>query len=123
LEVGPLTSVVLGRTAYDYLASEARGPTVHSLERAVQAVEVVGPIFSALENAVEELDTSVQEVETVVEAVAGSVWLPQVLEEIQYCHRPQHYDALGRELDLGWRSPCKENNYKFCEQTFFNFNT
>ena len=66
---------------------------------------------------------SVEEVETVVEAVAGSVWPPQVLEEIQHCHRPQHYDALGREVDLGWRSPCKENYYKFCEQTFFNFNT
>ena len=99
-----MTSVLLGRTASYYLALEARGPTVHSLERAVQAVEVVGPIFLALENAVEELETSVEEVETVVEAVAGSVW-----------HRPQHYDALGRELDLGWRSPCKENNYKFCE--------
>ena len=110
---------------------------MHSLERAVQAVEGVGPIFLALENAVEalenaveeldtsveELETSVEEVETVVEAVAGSVWPPQVLEEIQHCHRPQHYDALGRELDLGWRSPCKENNYKFCEQTFFKFNT
>jgi hypothetical protein len=103
-----MTSVLLGRTASYYLALEARGPTVHSLERAVQAVEGVGPIFLALENAVEE-------VETVVEAVAGSVWPPQVLEEIQHCHRPQHYDALGRELDLGWRSPCKENNYKFCE--------
>ena len=118
-----MTSVLLGRTASDYLALEARGPTVHSLERAVQAVEVVGPIFSVLENAVEELETSVEEVETVVEEVAGSVWPPQMLEEIQHCHRPQHYDALGRELDLGWRSPCKENNYKFCEQTFFNFNT
>ena len=110
-----MTSVLLGRTASYYLALEAREPTVHSLERAVQAVEVVGLIFlalenavEALENAVEELETSVEEVETVVEAVAGSVW-----------HRPQHYDALGRELDLGWRSPCKENNYKFCEQTFF----
>jgi hypothetical protein len=106
-----MTSVLLERTASYYLALEARGPTVHSLERAVQAEE--------LENAVEELETSVEEVETVVEAVAGSVWPPQVLEEIQHCHRPQHYDALGRELDLGWRSPCKENNYKFCEQTFF----
>ena len=121
-----MTSVFLGRTASDYLALEARGPTVHSLERAVQAVEVVGRIFLALENAVEELETSVEEletsveeVETVVEAVAGSVWPPQVLEEIQHCHRPQHYDALGKELDLGWRSPCKENNYKFCKQTFF----
>ena len=120
-----MTSVLLGRTASDYHALEARGPTVHSLERAVQAVEVVGPIFLALENAVEELEnaveeleTSVEEVETVVEAVAGSVWPPQVLEEIQHYHRPQHYDALERELDLGWRSPCKENNYKFCEQTF-----
>jgi len=37
-----MTSVVLGRTASDYLALEARGPTVYSLERAVQAVEVVG---------------------------------------------------------------------------------
>ena len=44
-------------------------------------MEVVGPNFSTLENAVEE-------VETVVEVVAGSVWPPQVLEEIQYCHRP-----------------------------------
>ena len=109
-----MTLVVLWRTASDYLALEARGPTVYSLERAVQAVEVVGPIFSVLENAV-ELETSVEEVETVVEAVAGSVWPPQVLEEIQHCHRPQHYDALGRALDLGWRSPCIENNYKFCE--------
>jgi len=83
-----MTSVILGRTAYDYLTLEARGPTVHSLERAVQAMEVVGPIFSALENVVEELETSVEEVETMVEAVAGSVWPPQVLEEIQYCHRP-----------------------------------
>ena len=89
-----MTSVLLGQTASYYLALEARGPTVHSLERAVQAVEGE---------------------ETVVEAVVGSVWPPQVLEEIQHCHRPQHYDALGRELDLGWRSPCKENNYKFCE--------
>jgi len=70
-----MTSVVLGRTASDYLALEARGPTVYSLERAVQAVEVVGLIFSVLENAVEELETS-------VEAVVGSVWPPQVLEEI-----------------------------------------
>ena len=98
---------------------------MHSLERAVQAVEVVGPIFLALENTVEELETSVEEletseevVETVVEAVVGSVWPPQLLEEIQHCHLPQHYDALGRELDLGWTSPCKENNYKFCEQNF-----
>ena len=53
-----------------------------------------------------------------VEAVAGSVWPLQVLEEIQHCHC-----LLGRELDLGWRSPYKENNYKFCEQTFFKFNT
>jgi len=83
-----MTSVVLGRTTSDYLALEARGPTVYSLERAVQAVEVVGPIFSVLENTVEELETSVEEVETVVEAVAGSVWPPQVLEEIQHCHRP-----------------------------------
>ena len=45
LEVGPMTSVILGWTASDYLALEARGPTVYSLERAVQAVEVVGPIF------------------------------------------------------------------------------
>ena len=86
-------------------ASTARWPSI-----------VVGLIFSALENAVEELETSVEELETsveevktVVEAVAGSVWPPQVLEEIQHCHRPQHYDALGRELDLGWRSLCKEN--------------
>ena len=70
-----MTSVVLGRTASDYLALKARGPTVHSLERAVQAVEVVGPIFLALETSVEELETSVEE----VEAVAGSVWPPQVL--------------------------------------------
>jgi len=119
-----MTSVVLGWTASDYLALEARGPTVYSLERAVQAVELVGPIFLVLENAVEELETSVvEEVETVVEAVAGSVWPLQVLEEIQHCHRSQHYDALGKELDLGWRSPCKENNYKFCEQTFFKINT
>ena len=61
-----MTLVVLGRTASDYLALEARGPTVHSLERPVQAVEVVGPIFSVLENVVEELETSVEEVETVV---------------------------------------------------------
>ena len=115
-----MTSVVLGRTTSDYLALEATGPTMYSLERAVQ---VVAPIFSVLENTVEELETSVEEVETVVEAVAGSVWPRQVLEEIQHCHRPQHYDALGKELDLGWRSPCKENNYKFCEQTFFKFNT
>jgi len=105
-----MTSVILGRTASDYLALEARGPTVYSLERAVQAVKVVGPIFSVLENAVEELETSVEEVETMVEAVAGSAWPSQVLEEIQHCHYPQHYDALGKELDLGWRSPCKENN-------------
>ena len=79
-----MTSVLLGRTASYYLALEARGPTVHSLERAVQAVEVVGPIFLALENAVEELETSVEELETsmeevdtVVEAVAGSVWPPR----------------------------------------------
>ena len=115
-----MTLVVLGQTASDYLALEAMGPIVYSLERAVQAVEVVGPIFLVLENTVEELETSVEEVETVVEVVAGSVWPPQVLEEIQHCHRPQHYDALGKELDLGWRSPCKENNYKFCEQTFLN---
>jgi len=89
---------------------------------AVQAVEVVGPIYSVLENVVEELETSVVEVETVLEAVVGSVWPPQVSAEIQHCHRPQHYDALGKELDLGWRSPYKENNYKFCEQTFFKFN-
>jgi len=37
--------------------------------------------------------------------VAGSVWQPQV---------------LGREPDIGWRSPYEENNYKFCEQTFLN---
>ena len=49
---------------------------------------MVGPIFLVLENAVEELETSVEEVETVVESVAGSVWPPQVLEEIQHCHRP-----------------------------------
>ena len=55
---------------------------MYSLERAVQAVDVVGPIFLVLENAVEELKTSVEEVETVLEAVAGSVWPPQVLEEI-----------------------------------------
>jgi len=83
-----MTSVILGWTASDYLALEARGPIVYSLERAVQAVEVVGPIFLVLENAMEELETSVEEVETVVEAVAGSVWPPQVLEEIQHCHRP-----------------------------------
>ena len=52
---------------------------MYSLERAVQAVEVVGPIFLVLENAVEELETSVEEVETMVEAVAGSVWPPQVM--------------------------------------------
>ena len=115
-----MTLVILGRTASDYLALEARGPAVYSLER---AVEVVEPIFSVLENAVEELETSVEEMETVVEAVAGSVWPPQVLEEIQHCHRPLHYDALEKELDLGWRSLCKENNYKFCEQTFSKFNT
>jgi len=44
------------------------GPTVYSLERAVEAV---GPIFLVLENAMEELETSVDEVETAVEAVAG----------------------------------------------------
>ena len=91
-----MTSVVLGRTASDYLALEAMGPTMYSLERAVQAVEVVGLIFLVLENAMEELETSMEEVETVVEEVAGSVWPPQVLEEIQHCHRPQHYDALGK---------------------------
>ena len=82
-----MTSVVLGQTASDYLALEARGPgpTVYFLERGVQTVEVVGPIFSVLENAVEELETSVEVVETVVEAVAGSVWPPQVLEGIQHC--------------------------------------
>jgi len=99
------------------------GPTVYSLERAVQAVEVVGPIFLVLENTVEEFETSVEEVETVVEAVVGSVWPPQVLEKIQYCHHPQHYDALEKELDLGWRSPCRANNNKFCEQTLFKCNT
>ena len=64
-----MTSVILGWTASDYLALEARGPTVYSLERVVQAVEVVGLIFLVLENAVQELETSVEEVETVVEAV------------------------------------------------------
>ena len=49
---------------------------MYSLERVVQAVEVVGPIFLVLENTVEELETLVEEVETVVEAVAGSVWPP-----------------------------------------------
>jgi len=83
-----MTSVVLGRTASDYLALEVMGSTVYSLERVVQAVEVVGPIFLVLENTVEELETSVEEVETMVEAVAGSVWPLQVLEEIQHCHRP-----------------------------------
>ena len=80
--MGSITSIVLGRTASDYLALEARGSTVYSLKRAVQAVEVVGLIFSMLENAVEESETSVEEVETVVEAVTGSVWPLQVLEEI-----------------------------------------
>ena len=74
-----MTSVVLGSTASDYLALEAMGPTVYSLER---VVEVVRPIFLVLENAVEELETLVEEMETVVEAAVGSVWLPQVLEEI-----------------------------------------
>jgi len=77
------------------------GPIVYSLERVVQAVEVVGLIFLALKNMVEALETSVEEVETAVEAVAGSVWPPHVLEEmglqpfyqIQHLHRPQHYDA------------------------------
>jgi len=68
-----MTSVILGWTASDYLALEAMGPTVYSLERAVQVVEVVGPIFLVLKNVVEKLETSVEEVETVVEAVAGSV--------------------------------------------------
>ena len=77
-----MTSVVLGRTASDYLTLEAMGPTMYSLERVVQAVEVMGAIFLVLENAVEELQTSMEEVETMVEAVAGSVWPPQVLEEI-----------------------------------------
>jgi len=63
----------------------------------------------------------VEEVETAVEAVAESVWPPQVLEEIQHRHRPQHYDALGKELDLGWRSPYREN--EFCEQILFKCNT
>ena len=49
-----MTSVVHGQTASDYLALEARGLTVYSLERVVQAV---GPIFLVLENAVEELET------------------------------------------------------------------
>jgi len=111
-----MTSVVLGWTASDYLALEAMGPTMYSLERAVQAMEVVGLIFLVLE-------TSVEELETVVEAVAGSVWPPQVLEEIQHYHHPQHYDALGKEQYLGWRSPCRENNNKFCEQTLFKCNT
>jgi len=55
----------------------------------VQAVEAVGPIFLALENAVEALETSVEEVETAVEAVAGSVQQLQVLEEmgLQSFHR------------------------------------
>jgi len=78
-----MTSVVLGQTASDYLALEVMGPTVYTLERVVQAVEVVGPIFLVLENTVEELESLVEEVETVVETVAGSVWPPQVLEEIQ----------------------------------------
>ena len=93
-------------------------------------VEAVGPIFLVLENAVEALDTSVEEVETTVEAVAGSVRPPQVLEEmglqpfhrIQHRHLPQHYDALGNKLDLGWRSPYRENN-ELCEQTLFKCNT
>jgi len=65
------------------------GPTVYSLERVVQAVEAVGPIFLALENTVEALETSVEEVETAVEAVAGSMQPPQVLEEmgLQSFHR------------------------------------
>ena len=118
-----MTSVILGRTASNYLALEAMGPTMYSLERAVQVVEVVRMIFLVLENTVEELENSVEEVETVVEAVVGSVWPPQVLEEIQHCHRLQHYDVLGKELDLGWRSPCRENNNKFCEQTLFKCST
>ena len=91
---------------------------MYSLERAVQAVVAVGPIFSVLENAVEELETSAEELETVVEAVAESVWPPQVLEEIQHCYRPQHYDALGRELDLGWRSPAKKTITSFVSKLF-----
>jgi len=47
------------------------GPTVYSLERAVQGMEAVGPIFLVLENTVEELETSVEEVETALEAVVG----------------------------------------------------
>jgi len=68
------------------------GLTVYSLERAVQAVEVVGPIFLVLENAVEALESSVVEVETAVEVVVGSVRPPQVLEEmgLQQFHRIQH---------------------------------
>ena len=77
-----MTLVVLGRTASDCLALQAMGPTVYSLERAVQAVEAVVSIFLVLENAVEALETSVEEVETTVEAVAGSVRPAQVLEEI-----------------------------------------
>ena len=109
--MGPTTLAVLGRTPSDCLALEVMGPTMYSLDRAVLAVEAVGPIFLALENTVEAFETS-------VEAVAGSVRPPQVLEEmrlqpfhrIQHLHRPQHYDALGNELDLGWRSPYRENN-------------
>jgi len=52
-----MTSVILERTASDYLALEVMGPTVYSLERAVQVVEAVGLIFLVLENAVEELET------------------------------------------------------------------
>jgi len=49
------------------------GPTVYSLERAVEAM---GLIFLALENVVEALETLVEEVETVVEAMTRSVRPP-----------------------------------------------
>ena len=92
-----MTSVILGRTTSDYLPLEVMGPTVYSLERAVQAVEAVGPIFLVLENTVEALETLVEDVETTMEAVAGSVRPPQVLEEmgLQSFHRIQHRHHAG----------------------------
>ena len=82
LEVGPMTSVVLGGPLLTTLPWRRWDRPCTLLERAVQAVEAVGLIFLVLENTVEELETSLEEVETTVEAVEGSVRPPQVLEEI-----------------------------------------
>jgi len=91
-----MASIILGRTTSDCLALEVMGLTVYSLESVVQAVEAVGLIFLVLENAVEALEILVEEVETTVEALVGSVRPPQVLEEIglQPFHRIQHHHRL-----------------------------